>query len=549
MLDRIKGGDMNTMSEEPNKIINRALMRLSRRSEKADPKKLVQTFVDAGPLFTLLSIQDHQIMFGRRGTGKTHALQYLAGTVKDKSDIASYSDLSNLGSTGGIYSNQEIPITERATRLLVDTLLDIHENLYEVFVETSDTFDLSQTGPLLDQLAEAVTEVKVVGTIEQETSDQQSFSSKRGTQSTLSVSPEKIKASIGTTQTSEKIQTELDRRKVSGSERHSVHFGAVRRVLEKMTQAVSPYRIWILLDEWSSIPLDLQPYLADLLRRCVFPIRDITVKIAAIDYRSRFQLSETTGSYIGIEVGADASTDIDLDSFMVFDNDVTRSREFFNALFQKHLVVSEDIEGTVIAEWTPEQIASRAFTQISAFDELVRAAEGVPRDAIHIASLAAQYAVKDKISVLHVRRAAKNWYQTGKEAAIHSREQAMALLHWIVDKVIADRKARAFMLRSNVKHPLIEDLFDSRVLHVLKRGISTHDEPGARYDAYKLDYGCYVDLMTTSRAPVGLFQVEPDDDASGYVEVPSDDYRSIRRAILDLSEFEKMQKFQKGKMV
>ena len=113
----------------------------------------------------------------------------------------------------------------------------------------------------------------------------------------------------------------------------------------------------------------------------------------------------------------------------------------------------------------------------------------------------------------------------------------MALLHWIVDQVIGDRKARAFMLRSNINHPLIKDLFDSRVVHILKRGISTHDEPGVRYDAYKLDYGCYVDLMTTSRAPKGLFEVSPT-ERSEYVDVPSDDYRSIRRAILDLSMFE-----------
>ena len=43
------------MPDTQNVIINRALMRLSRRSEKADPKKLVQTFVDSGSLFTLLS--------------------------------------------------------------------------------------------------------------------------------------------------------------------------------------------------------------------------------------------------------------------------------------------------------------------------------------------------------------------------------------------------------------------------------------------------------------------------------------------------------------
>lgn len=91
------------MAGIPNVTLNRAFMRLSRRSEKADQKKLVQTFVDAGPLFNLLSISDHQVIFGRRGTGKTHALQYLAGVTKRQEDIVSYSDLSNLGSSGEIF--------------------------------------------------------------------------------------------------------------------------------------------------------------------------------------------------------------------------------------------------------------------------------------------------------------------------------------------------------------------------------------------------------------------------------------------------------------
>ena len=131
-----------------------------------------------------------------------------------------------------------------------------------------------------------------------------------------------------------------------------------------------------------------------------------------------------------------------------------------------------------------------------------------------------------------------NWYQKGKQVVLHSHSEAMALLHWIVDEVIGVRKARAFMLRSDVKHPLIEDLFDARVLHVLKRGISTHDEPGVRYDAYKLDYGCYVDLMATTNAPKGLFQVNKEDKEPEFADVPEDDYRSIRRAILDVSVFE-----------
>jgi hypothetical protein len=514
-------------------------MRLSRRAEKADPSTLVQTFVNVGPLFDLLSIIDNQIIFGRRGTGKTHALQYLTETVKAGGNITSYSDLSNLGSSGGIYSDPAIPLSERATRLLIDALSDIHENILRTFVERADDYDLSQTGPLLDSLAEAITSVRVVGTVEEESSGKVSHAERSSLGWGAEVSSPGSKASASFSASQEKVLEASGKRKTVGVEKHTVHFGAVRRVLEQITNIIRPHRLWLVFDEWSSVPLELQPYLADLLRRSVFPVRNITVKIAAIEYRTRLQLQTTPGDYIGIEIGADASADVNLDDFMVFDNDQERARSFFKSLFHKHLLATELLAGTSAAEFSPAQMLAASFTQVPAFDELVRAAEGVPRDAIHIASLAAQYAQSEKISVPHVRRAAKNWYQTGKEAAVQSRESAMTLLHWIVDKVIGERRARAFMLRSNVRHPFIEDLFDARVLHVLKRGVSTHDEPGARYDAYKLDYGCYIDLVSTSRAPQGLFEVANQSDDVGFVEVPMDDYRSIRRAILDIDVFDR----------
>jgi hypothetical protein len=72
----------------------------------------------------------------------------------------------------------------------------------------------------------------------------------------------------------------------------------------------------------------------------------------------------------------------------------------------------------------------------------------------------------------------------------------------------------------------------------LKRNISAPDKPGLRYDSYKLDYGCYVDLVATSKGPIGLLPyVDEEDDELKYIEVPPDDYRSIRRAILDLDDF------------
>ena len=73
------------------------------------------------------------------------------------------------------------------------------------------------------------------------------------------------------------------------------------------------------------------------------------------------------------------------------------------------------------------------------------------------------------------------------------------------------------------------------LLHVIKKSISGHDEPGARYDVYKLDYGCDVDLLATTKASDRLLD---HDDLGASVGVRSDDYRAIRRAILNFDKFQ-----------
>jgi len=243
------------------------------------------------------------------------------------------------------------------------------------------------------------------------------------------------------------------------------------------------------------------------------------------------------GDYVGIELGADASADVNLDDFMVFDNDAQRATRFFQELLFKHYRGALEANELATGLSSAVELVRYAFTQRNAFEEFVRAAEGVPRDAINVLSLAAQKAYGEPLSVPIIRGAAKAWYQRDKEAAASANEQARHLLHWIIDEVIGQRKARAFLLRADVRHELIDALFDSRVLHLVKRGISTHDQPGVRYDVYRIDYGCYVDLLTTAKSPVGLLPGETEDGKEVFIEVPPDDYRAIRRAILDLESF------------
>jgi hypothetical protein len=512
--------------------INTAFLGIQRRAESVDRQTLVQTFVDIGPLFAVLSSRDHQIVYGRRGTGKTHALLYTAEQAKKDSAIPIYVDLRSIGSSGGMYGDVNLPISQRATRLLLDVLGSVHEALLQYVVDAG--MDLSAVGPALDELASAATEVEVVGEIQREAREVTGREEKDASAAKLNLQakPGVEFSSARSARTSSEFETRVAE---SGSPRYRVHFGSTSKALISLASAVKPSRLLFILDEWSAVPLELQPYLADLIRRAAFPVPGITVKIAAIEQRSNFNLGSRS-DYTGIEIGADASADVDLDDYMVFDNNADRAIQFFQELIFRHYC-SEETEKPNFT--TSDGLIQAAFTQRNAFEDFVKAAEGVPRDAFNVLSIASQRTLNDKISIPTVRVAARRWFQRDKEGAIRSNPEAQELLHWIVDKVIAHRRARAFLLKSNVRHDLIDALFDARLLHIMKRSISGQEEPGARYDAYKLDYGCYVDLLATTKAPVYLLfeSVVVGEESGASIKVPTDDYRAIRRAILDLDEF------------
>jgi hypothetical protein len=110
-----------------------------------------------------------------------------------------------------------------------------------------------------------------------------------------------------------------------------------------MVNILGGKRVWFMIDEWSEIPLDLQPYLADLFRRALLPVNEITVKIAAIEHRTNFWIRRASGEYIGLELGADISADLNLDDFLVFDNSQEKAVEFIANLIFNYYQTSPSI--------------------------------------------------------------------------------------------------------------------------------------------------------------------------------------------------------------
>jgi hypothetical protein len=514
-----------------NGEINGALINITKRAESNSTKNISETFVEAGHFMTVLTTRENQIIFGRYGTGKTHAMKALAQQAIEKGDISVYIDLRTIGSSNGLHDGETQNIFKRATSLLQDILGNILNGLQSHIFHIGGHENLHN---LINRFSDAILNVRIDGeiTTEEQYVDISKVRDVLEGNMKLSVKPEvQMKLILEQIMESQKSSKTIR----TGIQRHSVHFGEVHHVLSEIIDELDGKRLWVLVDEWVEIPKDIQPLLADFIGRALFPLNNIYTKIAAVEYDSVFNVVDASGNKIGFKVGVHATPSLELDEFLIFNNKHDDSNVFFESLFLKHVnLVLKENEKSEFPD--VNSLIGSTFTQDKAFSEIVRACEGNPRDFINILSQAALKANDQKIGIPHIRSAADYWYNRSKLNELT--EEGKNLLQWIIDEVIKGKKARAFLLDVNRKEKLIDEMYNQRILHILKNNTSGQDIPGKRFIVYQIDYGCYVNLMQTTYSPNGLFEVqEVGASNESFVDVPSDDYRSIRRAILDLDEY------------
>ena len=505
---------------------------IPQRSERQqDLQKLVGSFVDVGILPQIRNV-NNQIIFGRRGTGKTHILRVLADELSKTppNDIALYIDARTLGSTSQ-FSDPTIPLPARCLALFRDILGEIYNALLDRIVNVNPA-NSNQLLDSLNGLSALITEPVTTYSPETQTV-REAIKDQEKTGLRLSASP---RSAFEATIDSENQKVNENEKTTSYAVRNEdkVIFPALSSSLQKILRGCGS-KMYVLVDEWSSLPIDVQPFLAEFFKRGLLPLPEVVVKIASLEYKSAFSAPSEAGGVIGFEVGADISASIDIDDYYVYDRNPARITEAFADMLYKH-VQTELPEGYLAAIGVTDGagFARKLFSDQSAFQELVRSSEGVARDLINIfnhAYFSAHRRGKEKIDKSSVTEAARLWYEQDKLRNLD--QQLLELLQRVIEQVIGAKKARSFLLaREFGNHPLIQKLFDLRVLHVVQRGYADKDKPGVRYDIYTLDYGTYVDLMNTSKKPdVGFTELTS--GASEDFIVPFDDKRSIRRIVLD----------------
>ena len=477
------------MSSMLNKQINGVLTRVYKRAENLDGLLLNETFLPIPQIDSLLSTSEHHILYGRRGTGKTHTLRRLEWQRRLNGGAALYLDLRTIGSETGLYSDREIPFPGRATTLLVDVVGAIHEGILEL-VLTDDRFavKLDELSVALDDLGNAATEVRVQGSVEREVSDTEGLQTDLKSEAKLGLkrsSPEiSLSASSAQSHRSQLTQRRVER----GQESYHIVFGALGSAFTRIARALGDQGLWLMLDEWSSLPIELQPYLADMLRRSAF-VPGISVKVGAIERRSQFIELRPRGDYIGIELGAEATV-IDIDEYMIFDQGALSAKVFFSNLLFRHAACQMTGHDDKPLFDSADDFTRMAFAD-DAFIRFVEGSEGIPRDALEIAQKCASQADNRQITASIVNNACTSYFLYSKERRLT--EPAQSALREIVSLCV-EAESRLIALRRPIQShkEVVAELYDQRLIHKRGQGVSLPDKPaGDTYDIFLVDLGCF----------------------------------------------------------
>ena len=256
----------------------------------------------------------------------------------------------------------------------------------------------------------------------------------------------------------------------------------MRTDLKRLFAAVTTRhtRFTIFLDDLHVVTESLQPFLLGVLYSFARG-NEVSLKVPALEHFTRHWDPKLR---LGLEVPGDAQT-ISLDHNLTNPADalehirnILNSYARFCGLKSIQSVCGKDV-----------------------IERLVWLAAGVPRDALSILQQAMASAAADGrkiVGITDVNIAASGYVEDenrylGMDTS-EGQERVKALLEWIKDFCIKQKKVNAFLVRLGNEEGAFADvlrLIDLRFLHVLNRGL-TPGEAGEKYTALLLDYGFYT---------------------------------------------------------
>lgn len=309
-------------------LFRQAVAGIRRRAEKqTDWEKLEAVFVKSD-LFDRVRSPDSQLVLGRRGTGKTHLIRVFQKEAIGHGELALYVDCTRLGSG---FTGLSLPPDVIARKYFVSLLNQLGTDLLDEAMRLERP-EPEKQNRIISHLCYGLVPSKPDGS-----------------------------------------DSLFNYRQISDS-------------LSAVLRELNIDRLFLILDEWALIPVQAQPTFAEFIKRGLLSVPSVSLKLLAVNYQCQFSRRDGD-DLVGLERGADIPEVLDIDRYLVFDEKRDYVVRFFAELLYNHLGAEL---GWPLDEDGDQKVrqVNELFTQSTAFTELVRAAEGNPRDFLCVFSRA-----------------------------------------------------------------------------------------------------------------------------------------------------------------
>jgi len=494
----------------------------------------------------------NQLICGRRGTGKTHVLGTMNELInKSKNQMSLYVSMGEIfinPPAKKLKENDSFDSSQHATDifnsfifLLIDRLSQVVNKKYLI---NSNIPDLTKkkTKEALVALMDTVNDgvmIKRILNYEEQSEDIYGEAEKKEWSLKFDVSADITKSNFGVSYDDSEDRESSKKNSKKGIYDAQVvpDIPKIRTLIKYIVELLHLDNIYILIDEWMQIDktarLNVQPYLAELLKRCFFNERKISVKIATIWNETDLYAREDVKTSRGLQLGEDIVMGNDLDSFFV--NEWDSLDGFFKELLFKRLLSREDHfydfklkDGSISDNFIIE-----LFDSIDNFRELILASHGIPREFIkifHKCAINIDCKFEDRaIDTRAIRKAAREIYLTEKRKRIDKLSFAFKQFEKI--NLYMEKKGNRFFYIDNysAKHSLsLRKLVDEKLIHPIPSALIQR-EFRDKFKSYFIDYGNYIDWYesdsTKDNIPLPQSLVPPT------IKI-IDDY------VIDITEFE-----------
>jgi hypothetical protein len=295
--------------------------------------------------------------------------------------------------------------------------------------------------------------------------------------------------------------------------------------------------LYICIDEWAeldkSVNSTIQIHFAQKIKKFLFKNPRISIKIASIWHETELSYKTLNASRSGgLEIGQDIYKSIDLDTLFL-ENEKTIVDFLSNLIFKRinfflnnkleYLKKNQDYLATLIDE---------IFGTAKNFKELVSASHGVPRDFLELfarcLNLAENRLDKYIIDRNLVEEVAINYFKNEKRALISGNESYIQFSS-LIDNYIKEKNVRFFAVKTSIyKYSIeIKELVDKKLLQQIPSA-NIPREIRDNFKVFLIDYGNYCEYLKAHKAQTSDYSFSP------LIEFTDEIISNFRNYILNL---------------